>query len=188
MNAMIRRSTPLLLLASLVLASSCTTVENDLEMRQQSAPEPVSDDRPMPTWNRLMNETMPVVRRALERDSETFYPRGFVLSYRGGVRPVHVSPRAGADHEERLRLIFNSIEVMMQGDRIAAFVVYATGRGNLLNSSDEKEMVVVHMEHHSGKAVLRRLSYRTEGGSVSFGEEDVNSTKALVMGDSEQRQ
>lgn len=179
MRPMIRPLTGPLILVVLMTVSGCTTV--DQAMQQQSAPQPVHDDRPMPTWNRLMKATLPVVREALEPGEAPFYPRAFALSRRGGVRSVHISPRAGADHEERLELLFNSLEVMLSGDDIVAFVVYATGQGTLLNSSDRNDMVVAHMEHYSGKAVLRRLSYRIDNGSVTFGKEDVNGSKALVM-------
>lgn len=169
----------LLAVAALALAGGCTTV--DVDMQRQQAPQEVEDDRPMASWNRLLRETLPVVRRALVNEPEPFYPRGFVLSRLGGVRSVHISPRAGDDHEDRLNLIFESIRVMTRGDDIVAFVVYATGEGQLLDTRDRSQMVVAHMEHQSGRALLRRLSYEIEDGAVSFGPEDVNSTDVLIM-------
>lgn len=168
------------MLAALAVAGGCTTVDKDME--RQVAPEPVEDDRPMPAWNRLMKETMPVIRRELAAEPDPFYPRAFVLSRRGGVRGVHIAPQAGDDHEDRLELIFESISAMIRGDDIVAFVVYATGRGQLLDTRDQEQVIVAHMEHQSGRALLRRLSYQIEDDGVEFGPEDVDRTGALVMG------
>lgn len=176
----------LLTLTALVLVNGCTTVDQD--MQRQTAPEEVRDDRPMASWNRLMRETLPVVRDALVSEPEPFYPRGFVLSRLGGVRSIHISPRAGDDHEDRLELIFQSIRAMIRGDDIVAFVVYATGEGQLLDTRDRSQMVVAHMEHHSGRALLRRLSYRIEDGAVDFGPEDVDRTDVLIMENDEEPQ
>lgn len=155
-------------------------------MEQQAAPEPVTDDRPLPSWNRLMSETLPVVRRELAAEGERFRPRAFVLSRRGGVRGVHIDPASGADDVERIELIFESLEAIMRGDDIVALVVFVTGEGKLLNTRDMSDMVVAHMEHYSGRALLRRLSYQRDGDEVTFGPEDVDRTTALIMGDANQ--
>ncbi|WP_133736015.1 hypothetical protein [Halospina denitrificans] len=183
---MMRFVAALLALAAMVVVNGCTTV--DQSMQRQTPPEKVQDDRPMASWNRLMRETLPVVRDALVNEPEPFYPRGFVLSRLGGVRGVHISPRAGDDHEDRLDLIFQSIRAMTQGDDIVAFVVYATGEGQLLDTRDRSQMVVAHMEHQSGRALLRRLSYSIEDGAVNFGPEDVDRTEVLIMGNRKERQ
>ena len=175
-----------LAVVALASMSGCTTV--DVDMQRQAAPQKVEDDRPMASWNRLLRETLPVVRSALVNEPEPFYPRGFVLSRLGGVRGVHISPRAGDDHEERLKLIFESIRAMTRGDDIVAFVVYATGEGRLLDTRDRSQMVVAHMEHQSGRALLRRLSYTIEDGAVDFGPEDVDKTEVLIMGSNGERQ
>ena len=183
---MMRFVAALLALAALALVNGCTTVDQD--MQRQAAPQEVQDDRPMASWNRLMRETLPVVREELANEPGPFYPRGFVLSRLGGVRSIHISPRAGDDHDDRLDLIFQSIRAMIRGDDIVAFVVYATGEGQLLDTRDRSQMVVAHLEHQSGRALLRRLSYRIEDGTVSFGPEDVNRTDVLVMGNDKERQ
>ncbi|MGM0450574.1 MAG: hypothetical protein ACQERE_07090 [Pseudomonadota bacterium] len=176
---------PLLLVALLgLLATGCTTV--DVAMQQQAAPTPVTDDRPLPSWNRLMSETLPVVQRELAAEGRDFRPRAFVLSRHGGVRGVHIEPASGADDAERLELIFESLEAIMRGDDIVALVVYATGEGKLLNTRDLSNMVIAHMEHFSGRALLRRLSYQREDEEVTFGPEDVDRIDALVMGETNQ--
>lgn len=179
------RNLPLLALALLaLLVTGCTTVDSGME--QQSAPEPVTDDRPLPSWNRLMKETLPVVKQELAAEGATFRPRAFVLSRRGGVRGVHIAPVSGADDVERVELIFQSLEAILRGDDIVALVVYATGEGKLLNTEDKSNMVVAHMEHYSGRALLRRLSYQRQGDEVTFGPEDVDRTDVLVMGETRQ--
>ena len=176
---------PLLSLALVaVLTTGCTTMETTME--QQSAPEPVTDDRPLPSWNRLMDETLPVVKHELAAEGARFRPRAFVLSRRGGVRGVHIAPVSGADDAERVELIFQSLEAILRGDDVVALVVYATGEGKLLNTKDMSYMVIAHMEHYSGRALLRRLSYQRDGDELSFGPEDVNRTEALVMGETNQ--
>lgn len=167
-----------------LLAAGCTTM--DAPMEQQADPEPVTDDRPLPSWNRLMQKTLPVVRRELAAEGKGFRPRAFVLSRQGGVRGVHMAPASGADDTERIKLIFHSLEAILRGDDIVALVVYATGEGKLLNTQDLSDMVVAHMEHYSSKALLRRLSYQREGDEVTLGPEDVNRTEALIMGESNQ--
>ncbi|MEQ6884795.1 hypothetical protein [Salicola sp. Rm-C-2C1-2] len=167
-----------------LMSTGCTTVDSTME--QQTGPEPVTDDRPLPSWNRLMNATLPVVKSELAAEGERFRPRAFVLSRRGGVRGVHIDPASGADDAERIELIFQSLEAILRGDEVVALVVYATGEGQLLNSRDQSDMVVVHLEHFSGRALLRRLSYGREDGQVTFGSEDVDRTDALVMGEANQ--
>ena len=175
----------LLFLASVaLLTAGCTTT--DVAMEQQAAPEPVTDDRPLPSWNRLMRETLPVVKAELAAEGEDFRPRAFVLSRRGGVRGVHIDPASGADDAERIELIFESLEAILRGDDVVALVVYATGKGELLDSRDRSDMVVAHLEHFSGRALLRRLSYTRDGDEVNFGPEDVDRTSALVMGEGKQ--
>ncbi len=173
---------PLALLA--LLAAGCATVEPT--MGDQAAPEPVTDDRPLPSWNRLMEETLPVVKRELAAEGEAFRPRAFVLSRRGGVRGVHIAPVSGANDAERVELIFQSLEAILRGDDVVALVVYATGKGKLLNTADRSDMVIAHMEHYSGRALLRRLSYQRDGDELVFGAEDVDRTEALVMGEGNQ--
>lgn len=170
----------LVLAAAALLAAGCTTT--DVAMEQQVAPEPVTDDRPLPSWNRLMRETLPVVKTELAAEGDRFRPRAFVLSRRGGVRGVHIDPASGADDTERIELIFESLKAILRGDDVVALVVYATGKGELLDSRDRSNMVVAHLEHFSGRALLRRLSYQREGDELTFGPEDVNRTDALVMG------
>lgn len=175
------RHLPLLsLVFLLLLANGCTTVDVAME---QEPPEPVSDDRPMPSWNRLMRETLPVVKDELEAEGERFRPRAFVLSRKGGVRGVHIDPASGADDSQRIELIFESLEAILQGDDIVALVVFATGEGELLNTRDRSNMLVAHMEHYSGRALLRRLSYQREDDGLTFGPEDVDQTAPLVMGE-----
>ncbi len=165
-------------LALVLVLGGCATVEPDTE---QVPPEQVEDDRPMVVWNRLMSETLPVVREAVAEEGEQFRPRGFVLSRTGGIRPVHMSLQAGTDDEERVGLIFRSIEAMTVGDEIVAFVVYAAGRGHLMGTEDEDEMLVVHLEHYSGRALLRRLSYTSDEDEVSISREDVDATAPMVF-------
>ena len=169
------------IMAGLVMAlalGGCATVEPGSE---QTPPEQVEDDRPMVVWNRLMSETLPVVREAVAEEGEQFRPRGFVLSRTGGIRGVHMSLQAGTDDEQRVGLIFRSIEAMSVADDIVAFVVYAAGRGHLMDTEDEDEMLVVHLEHHSGRALLRRLSYSSEEDGVSISREDVDATAPMVF-------
>ena len=173
---------PVVLIA--LLAAGCATVGPATD--KQAAPEPVTDDRPLPSWNRLMKETLPVVKRELAAEGEAFRPRAFVLSRRGGVRGVHIAPVSGADDAERVELIFQSLEAILRGDDIVALVVYATGEGKLLNTEHMSNMVIAHMEHYSGRALLRRLSYQRDGDELSFGPEDVNRTETLVMGEGSQ--
>lgn len=182
---MMRIATMVLMVMVMTAVTGCTTVDKGME--RQQAPKAVEDDRPMPAWNRLSRETMPVVRRELAAEPDPFYPRAFVLSRRGGVRGVHIAPETGDDHEDRLDLIFDSIRAMIRGDDIVAFVVYATGRGQLLDTEDLDQVIVAHMEHQSGRALLRRLSYRIEDDEVEFGPEDVDRTSALVMGNNKER-
>ncbi|XOZ34404.1 hypothetical protein ACMDCT_04025 [Halomonadaceae bacterium KBTZ08] len=167
-----------------LLATGCTTV--DPTMEQQAGPEPVTDDRPLPSWNRLMEATLPVVKAELAAEGERFRPRAFVLSRRGGVRGVHIDPASGADDAERIELIFQSLEAILRGDDVVALVVYATGEGQLLNTEHRSDMVVAHLEHFSGRALLRRFSYERNGDSVTFGAEDVDRTNTLIMGEGDQ--
>lgn len=168
-------------LAGLVLAvtlGGCATTELGSE---QTPPKAVEDDRPLVVWNRLMSETLPVVRGAVAEEGEQFRPRGFVLSRAGGIRGVHMSLSAGTDDEQRVGLIFRSIEAMTAADDIVGFVVYAAGRGHLMDTEDEDEMLVVHLEHYSGRALLRRLSYTSNGNGVAISREDVDATPPMVF-------
>lgn len=174
----------LLLLSLALLVTGCTTVDQTME--QEAAPQPVMDDRPLPSWNRLMEATLPVVKAELAAEGARFRPRAFVLSRRGGVRGVHIDPVSGANDAERIELIFQSLEAILKGDNVVALVVYATGEGQLLNTEHRSDMVVAHLEHFSGRALLRRFSYERDGESVSFGAEDVDRTNTLVMGAGDQ--
>ncbi|MDX1589888.1 MAG: hypothetical protein R3296_13195 [Oleiphilaceae bacterium] len=183
LGALIR---PLLVLSLLAAVAGCTSTYKDFEKPQQSGE--VSDDRPLASFNRLMAESLPMVRHSLEQAldlEKDFRPMAFALSRQGGVRPVSILGATARDDEARLNLLFNSLEVMTRGDDIVAFVVYATGSGYLVNTPTEDQVLVAHLEHHSGRAVLRRLSYRHEEGRVEWGAEDVDGSEALIFTDSQ---
>ena len=173
------RTISFLLVILLAALAGCTTVDADLG--PAPGPEPVTDDRPLVTWNRLMNETLPVVTEALAEEGDDFYARGFVLSREGGVRSVHMSPSVGRDHAERVNLLFNSIEAMMAGDVIVAFVVFAPASGHLINRPEEDRLLVAHLEHLSGRALLRKFSYTRQGDDVELGAEEVDQVAPVIF-------
>lgn len=164
----------------LTVAGGCTTTYKDFEEPQESGV--VDDDRPLSAFNRLMAETLPIARKELE-ESSTLRPGAFALSRQGGVRPVTILGATAQDDEARLRLLVNSLEVMTRGDDIVAFVIYASGSGYLVNTPSEDQVLVAHLEHYSGRAVLRRLSYVFREGGVQWGAEDVDGTDALIFKD-----
>lgn len=170
----------LVVVCLLLTAGGCTTTYKDFEGPQESGG--VDDDRPLSAFNRLMAETLPIARKELE-ESSTLRPRAFALSRQGGVRPVTILGATARDDEARLRLLVHSLEVMTRGDDIVAFVIYASGSGYLVNTPSEDQVLVAHLEHHSGRAVLRRLSYVFREGDVQWGAEDVDATDALLFTD-----
>lgn len=178
--AMMDRSFQFLPVLFALLLAACATVDSDME--NTAVPEPVVDDRPLVTWNRLMGETLPVVTEALAEESPDFRARAFVLSREGGVRSVHMAPSVGRDDKERVGLLFDSIDAMMSADAIVAFVVYAPATGRLINAPEEEAMLVAHLEHMSGRALLRKFNYVLEDGSVELGPEEVDQVAPVLFG------
>jgi|GEM_PF-572369 len=171
----------LILLAGLGILAACTTTYTDFT--DPSGPETFTDERPLVAFNRLMSETMPLAKDALERGKGDFTPKAFALSRQGGVRPVQIAGTSARDDDARLQLLFDSLEIMTAGDQIVAFVVYAVGSGRLVNTPRRDQVLIAHLEHQSGKAVLRRISYTRDGDEVRFGAEDIDGTQPLIFTD-----
>lgn len=161
------------------LLPACTTTYKDFE-NPRATPE-ITDDRPLVAFNQLMNETLPLAQNELEQEGASFRPKAFALSRQGGVRPVTIMGNRAQSDDSRIALLFDSLEIMTRGDDIVAFVVYAAGAGYLVNTPTQDHVLIAHMEHHSGRAVLRRLSYSTKDGRVHWGAEDVDGIEGVVF-------